>query len=93
MYKQIIIVRKDLNMSIGKICSQVSHASMAFLTWMIRNNTTGTINEKSGRAWEAPGIPQYYRHPGLNEFAKIARKKEKDYFITALQIQIIQMAN
>lgn len=30
MYKQIIIVRKDLQMSIGKICSQVSHASMAF---------------------------------------------------------------
>ena len=32
MYKQIIIVRKDLQMSVGKICSQVSHASMAFLT-------------------------------------------------------------
>ena len=44
MYKQIIIVRKDLQMSIGKICSQVSHASMAFLTNTIRNewakNTT-----------------------------------------------------
>lgn len=44
MYKQIIIVRKDLQMSIGKICSQVSHASMAFLTNEIRNewskNTT-----------------------------------------------------
>lgn len=39
MYKQIIIVRKDLNMSIGKICSQVSHGSMAFLSWFIRNNT------------------------------------------------------
>lgn len=44
MYKQIIIVRKDLQMSIGEICSQVSHASMAFLTTVIRNewskNTT-----------------------------------------------------
>ena len=38
MYKQCIVVRKDLNMSIGKICSQVSHASMAFLTNMIRKN-------------------------------------------------------
>ena len=38
MYKQIIIVRKDLNMSIGKICSQVSHGSMAFLSWFVRNN-------------------------------------------------------
>ena len=39
MYKQIIIARKDLHMSIGKICSQVSHASMSFLSWFIRNNT------------------------------------------------------
>lgn len=36
MYKQIIIVRKDLNMSAGKLAAQVSHASMAFLTNMIR---------------------------------------------------------
>lgn len=44
MYKQIIIVRKDLNMSAGKLAAQVSHASMAFLTNTIRNewskNTT-----------------------------------------------------
>lgn len=37
-YKQIIIARKDLDMSPGKLSSQVSHASMAFLTRMIRNN-------------------------------------------------------
>lgn len=36
MYKQIIIARKDLNMSPGKLAAQVSHASMAFLTTMIR---------------------------------------------------------
>lgn len=38
MYKQIIIARKDLNMSPGKLAAQVSHGSMAFLTWMIRKN-------------------------------------------------------
>ena len=38
-YKQIIVVRKDLNMSVGKICAQVSHASMAFLTNMIKANS------------------------------------------------------
>lgn len=32
MYKQIIIARKDLNMSPGKLAAQVSHASIAFLT-------------------------------------------------------------
>lgn len=45
MYKQIIIVRKDLQMSIGKICSQVSHASMAFLTNTIRNEWSKWVND------------------------------------------------
>ena len=38
MYKQIIIARKDLNMSSGKLAAQVSYGSMAFLSWFIRNN-------------------------------------------------------
>lgn len=42
MYKQIIIARKDLHMSPGKLAAQISHGSMAFLTWMIRNNTSKT---------------------------------------------------
>ena len=37
-YKQIIIARKDLKMSVGKICAQVSHASMAFLSNFIKEN-------------------------------------------------------
>lgn len=39
MYKQIIIARKDLNMSPGKLAAQVSNGSMAFLIWMIRDNS------------------------------------------------------
>lgn len=80
MYKQIIIARKDLNMSPGKLAAQVSHGSMAFLTWMIRNNITRIINEKKGRAWEYTNKPQCYRHPDLNEFAEIARKNGKRLF-------------
>lgn len=30
--KQVIVIRKDLNMRKGKMCAQASHASMAFLT-------------------------------------------------------------
>lgn len=38
MYKQLIIARRDLNMSPGKLAAQVSHASMAFLTAQIKEN-------------------------------------------------------
>ena len=38
MVKQVIIVRKDLGMSVGKTAAQASHASMAFLTDAIRRN-------------------------------------------------------
>lgn len=31
-FRQVIIVRKDLNMSAGKLMAQANHASMAFLT-------------------------------------------------------------
>ena len=35
--RQLIIARKDLNMSAGKLAAQVSHASMAFLTTPLRD--------------------------------------------------------
>ena len=35
--RQLIIVRKDLNMFAGKLAAQVSHASMAFLTTPLRD--------------------------------------------------------
>lgn len=50
--KQIIIVRKDLNMSKGKMAAQVAHASMAFLTDIIRKYSiwgceiTGDVNNE-----------------------------------------------
>jgi len=47
MYKQIIIARKDLNMSPGKLAAQVSHGSMAFLTWAIRNNHSQWISDNN----------------------------------------------
>ena len=37
-YKQVIIVRKDLDMTHGKMAAQVSHGSMAFLSHFIRDN-------------------------------------------------------
>ncbi len=48
MYKQLIIARKDLNMSPGKLAAQVSHASMAFLTTAVRHNTHKVIHIHNG---------------------------------------------
>lgn len=53
MYKQIAIVRKDLCMSPGKLSAQVSHASMAFLTWMIRNNYSKWISSDGSTYYSA----------------------------------------
>jgi len=36
--RQLIIARKDLNMSPGKLAAQVAHASWAFMSQKIRNN-------------------------------------------------------
>lgn len=41
-YKQIIIARRDLEMSPGKLAAQVAHGSMAFLTHIIQNGTKNT---------------------------------------------------
>jgi len=49
MYKQIIIARKDLNMSPGKLAAQVAHASMAFLTTRIRENAE--LMESDAMGW------------------------------------------
>lgn len=45
MYKQIIIARRDLKMSPGKLAAQVSHGSMAFLTSAIKNSAVLTKPE------------------------------------------------
>lgn len=83
MYKQIIIARKDLNMSPGKLAAQVSHGSMAFLTWMIINNTT-KIADNYHRAYEYSHgekiKPQYYLRPDLNQWAEEARENGKNGF-------------
>lgn len=83
MYKQIIIARKDLNMSSGKLSAQVAHGSMAFLTWMIRNNTTKLLNNYY-RAWEYDNgkkiKPQLYRRSDLSTWAEEARERGENGF-------------
>lgn len=46
MYKQLIIARKDLNMSPGKLAAQVSHASIAFLLEKILWGSKEVVRER-----------------------------------------------
>lgn len=91
MYKQIIIARKDLNMSPGKLAAQVSHASMAFLTLNIRETSRKVCNEIKHPAKEfvktKDGIkerPMLYRRQDLWQWAKEAFAQGKDWFYTKL---------
>ena len=84
LYKQVVIVRKDLNMSTGKLAAQVSHATMAFLTNAIKQNAHEVLDCEIGYSWEGSfhGAPKpaLYRHPDLNRWAEEAREEGKDFF-------------
>ena len=88
--KQIIIVRKDLNMSKGKMAAQVAHASMAFLTSQIRKNSREVLDCNIGTCYTIscqdglPGFnesePQHYRRVDLDAWAEGARERGECYF-------------
>lgn len=76
MWKQLIIARKDLNMSTGKLAAQVSHASMAFLTLDI------CVHSIDMRHVILPvtDTPYMYRSPKLYDLAIEAQKNGEKYF-------------
>lgn len=90
MYKQIIIVRKDLNMSAGKLAAQVSHASEAFLTVAIKRQAQLRIKESKHPAWISQKNkdgnlikrPHPYRRLDLSNWAKDAFARSEDSFYT-----------
>ena len=49
MYKQTIVVRKDLSMSAGKLSAQVAHASLSAYKKVQK------LNPEIARAWEEEG--------------------------------------
>ena len=84
--RQLIIARKDLNMSPGKLAAQVAHASWAFMSQSIRN----------GRFWRKEGnkltllvdIPEnIYNEWFCGVFTKtICEAKNKNQLLKAKQL-------
>ena len=82
--RQLIIARKDLNMSPGKLAGQVSHASMAFLTEKIRKNAKKvwkyrTLQVKTKSFITGEDKPQWYRRADIGKFAAEAMAEEKSF--------------
>lgn len=66
MYKQVIVVRKDLNMSPGKIAAQVAHASIG--AWK-------GASERARKAWEKEGAKKVVLQANSRE--QLLELKEK----------------
>ena len=69
MYKQVIVVRKDLKLGAGKIASQVAHAAIGTM----KNVDADAVNE-----WESEGSKKVVLKVGsLQEFKQIESKLKK----------------
>lgn len=74
-YKQIIIVRKDLNMSPGKMAAQVAHASMEFLRQ--------DIIARSDKIYESGGVGSIKPFSSVNKqtvFYRSSLGMQKDFY-------------
>lgn len=77
--RQLIIARKDLNMSPGKLAAQCCHASIAFIVKLINSNT-----QKNRLHWypavRANGAAQHYQRRDLDTWAQEARDRGENCF-------------
>lgn len=92
MYKQVIIARKDLDLSPGKLAAQVSHASMAFLTDMIRQHEVGEVFDNEMNPQNTYRFESFDIEKGLYEewingiFTKvILRAKNRNHLMKAVE--------
>lgn len=86
-YKQLIIARKDLNMSPGKLAAQVSHASMAFLTNQIKEQAYREVEPNSyiitlscKEFINGEPCVRLYKHPNSMYFSQKNFNEGKDVF-------------
>ena len=90
-FKQIIIARKDLHMSVGKLSAQVSHASMAFLSNWIKESVChdeyGNLIENNGYVFIDNKFPKdVFDGWILDAFTKtVVEAKNKNRFLKAVE--------
>lgn len=84
--KQLIIARKDLAMSPGKLAVQVSHASMAFLTARLREKQKKVlkypIRAHLSFDTDHPERPALYNRDDMTEWAKQSFQRGELRFYT-----------
>lgn len=87
-FRQVIIVRKDLNMSAGKLMAQACHASMAFLTRAIRDKASyWTCDEDSFVVSEPEFKKEMFDEWFLGAFTKtVCEAKNKNKLMKAVEI-------
>ncbi len=69
MYKQVIIVRKDLKLGVGKIASQAAHAAIGAMR---------TADDESVESWESEGSKKVVlKVDSLKEMKEIKNKLKK----------------
>ena len=89
--RQLIIARKDLGMSPGKLAAQVAHASMSFLSLAIRNSADEHALCRKCSVWSRPEthglrkqalarVPATFKQPDLNRWAAETRDSGGSYF-------------
>lgn len=76
MYKQVLVVRKDLKMGIGKIAAHVAHASL---------DTAFLSDEKILKDWRKEGAKKIVvKVNSLKEIQDLQKKLKKEKIVHAL---------
>lgn len=89
MFKQLIIARRDLNMSPGKLAAQVSHASIAFLLEKLYWGGKEIVEERDGLMYHI-GISLdrdlFHNWIAEAETKVVCRAKNKNDLLKAVKI-------